>query len=265
MKFKVVEMKHVFHGSRSICSLIFAVILIGPLTFYSDTIESSPVESDQVRLVDTPLDRPPLALPNGLGGGFVQNDGQLPDPDILFYYDIPGCSYYFLKDGVMISLVDRGRPSHPTPTEAYRFPVPGGPVLEEGVRTDDIGYTSVCHIFFSFEGSRGVRPEGVDPMTGHFNYLRGMDKDSWITNVHSFSRIVYEEVYRGIDLVFYLKEGLLVATTRILSSLSKVQTGYPSTRAETWSSKLSLVPCTMEACKHSMRTTPLNRSPVRSS
>ena len=63
-----------------------------------------------------------------------------------------------------------------------------------------------------------MRLEGADPhallrgetkLGGHSNYLTGNDRSQWRTNVPHFGKVRYTDVYPGIDLVYYGKEGLL--------------------------------------------------------
>ncbi len=44
---------------------------------------------------------------------------------------------------------------------------------------------------------------GVDELPGVSNYLIGSDPKNWHTNVPSYARVRYEDVYPGIDLVYY--------------------------------------------------------------
>jgi hypothetical protein len=44
---------------------------------------------------------------------------------------------------------------------------------------------------------------GVDPVPGRTDYFLGQDPTKWRTNVPSFSRVKYTDVYPGVDLVFY--------------------------------------------------------------
>jgi Carboxypeptidase regulatory-like domain/Beta-propeller repeat len=51
--------------------------------------------------------------------------------------------------------------------------------------------------------SRGAKPEGVDPLPGKANYFIGSDPAKWRTNVPTFARVRYKDVYPGIDVVYY--------------------------------------------------------------
>jgi hypothetical protein len=45
--------------------------------------------------------------------------------------------------------------------------------------------------------------EGLDPLPGHSNYLRGNDPTKWITDVPQFARVRYRNVYPGIDQIYH--------------------------------------------------------------
>ncbi len=54
-----------------------------------------------------------------------------------------------------------------------------------------------------------------DPLPGAANYLIGDDPEQWITNVPTYSGIVYNELYPGIDLSYEGTEGKLKSTYHI--------------------------------------------------
>jgi hypothetical protein len=49
----------------------------------------------------------------------------------------------------------------------------------------------------------GAAVEGLNELEGKVNYLIGNDPAQWRTNIPTFSRVRYSEVYRGIDVVYY--------------------------------------------------------------
>lgn len=59
----------------------------------------------------------------------------------------------------------------------------------------------------------GANPQakvsGLGPLPGKTNYFVGNDTKKWSRNVPNFSRIHYEQIYPGIDLVYYGKQGRL--------------------------------------------------------
>ena len=53
----------------------------------------------------------------------------------------------------------------------------------------------------------GANPEaqvtGLDKLPGHSNYFRGNDAQKWRTNVPNYAKVKYEDVYPGVDVVYY--------------------------------------------------------------
>ena len=47
---------------------------------------------------------------------------------------------------------------------------------------------------------------GLDELPGKSNYFLGNDPKKWRTNVPNYAKVRYQDVYPGIDLVFYGKE-----------------------------------------------------------
>jgi len=58
------------------------------------------------------------------------------------------------------------------------------------------------------DGGR-VRVIGEEELEGKVNYLRGSDPAQWRTNLSTYARVRYRQVYPGVDLVFYGREGQL--------------------------------------------------------
>jgi hypothetical protein len=44
---------------------------------------------------------------------------------------------------------------------------------------------------------------GRDRLRGKSNYFIGNDREKWLTNIPNFGRVYYENIYEGIDLVYY--------------------------------------------------------------
>ncbi len=51
-----------------------------------------------------------------------------------------------------------------------------------------------------------TRAAGVNPLSGKVNYFIGNNPSQWRTNIATFGRVEYEDVYPGIDLVYYGKD-----------------------------------------------------------
>ncbi|HYY59371.1 MAG TPA: hypothetical protein VE842_18735, partial [Pyrinomonadaceae bacterium] len=57
--------------------------------------------------------------------------------------------------------------------------------------------------------NRGAAVQGLNELEGKVNYLTGNDSERWRTNIRTFGRVRYNEVYPGIDLVYYGNQRLL--------------------------------------------------------
>ncbi len=59
-----------------------------------------------------------------------------------------------------------------------------------------------------FRGARtGLRPQGLDALPGKSNYFIGKQSSNWRKNVPLYSKVRYEDLYPGIDLVYYGNQG----------------------------------------------------------
>src|ERR1043165_9057227 len=59
----------------------------------------------------------------------------------------------------------------------------------------------------------GANPQpdiaAVEPLAGTVNYFLGADPQYWHTGIPTCGKVLYREVYRGIDLVYYGEQGQL--------------------------------------------------------
>ena len=110
----------------------------------------------------------------GLGGWFTENLGQVENPDVKFVFSGSGCSIGFIESGYLIKL------------------------------TNEKNLTSVVKV--TFEGANRVIPEGREQLAHKSNYFRGNDSSKWSTEVGNYEKVVYEDLYDGINLIFYTAE-----------------------------------------------------------
>ena len=61
-----------------------------------------------------------------------------------------------------------------------------------------------------FNGAnQAPRISGLDLQPGHVNYLLGRDASKWIREIRSYARVQVEQLYPGIDAVYYGSDGSL--------------------------------------------------------
>ncbi len=51
--------------------------------------------------------------------------------------------------------------------------------------------------------NKATKIAGIDPLPGRVDYFLGQDPSNWRTNIPSYARVKYADVYPGVDLVFY--------------------------------------------------------------
>ncbi|WP_457601649.1 DUF7948 domain-containing protein [Hydrogenivirga sp.] len=102
---------------------------------------------------------------------FIENRGQI-DKKVKFYEKGTGHSTYFTREGIYITLSKKD--SKP-----------------EVVKITPIGANPETKI------------ESEDKLSGKVNYFKGKDPKNWRTNIPTYGKVRYKEVYEGIDLVFY--------------------------------------------------------------
>ncbi|HTT22639.1 MAG TPA: SBBP repeat-containing protein [Candidatus Sulfotelmatobacter sp.] len=122
---------------------------------------------------------------------FEPNRGQdnLDPADARAQFVTHGSGYRLIlgNDGALLTLI-----SHP--------PSPGSSRSEgrfQNLEMKIAGASSLAHL------------TGADPLPGNSNYFIGNDPAKWRTGVPQFARVRYENVYPGISLVFYGKQGHL--------------------------------------------------------
>jgi fibronectin type 3 domain-containing protein len=106
---------------------------------------------------------------------FIENGGQLSRDDIL-YYTLGPFRVGFTERSVVFAITDP----------------------REGMYSYEM----------EFSDARDVEPEGIDPEETYYNYMVG-EKDRWASGLPCYRKIVYEDLWPGIDLVYYFDENSL--------------------------------------------------------
>ena len=58
------------------------------------------------------------------------------------------------------------------------------------------------------DASERLMPNGVNPKSGFFNYIRGNDEKKWSQNVPHYEQLKYSRVWEGVDLEVSVMENL---------------------------------------------------------
>jgi hypothetical protein len=129
---------------------------------------------------------------------FVENDGQT-DSQVYFYVQGKEKTQYFSSDGVTFALTDAGLQ---TSNDEYlttdsHF---AKPILRN--QTSDFRHRRWVVKLDFVSANPNVRPVGQLRTEAVISYFKG-PQNQWHTGLPSFSRIVYPDLWPGIDLVFY--------------------------------------------------------------
>jgi uncharacterized repeat protein (TIGR01451 family) len=124
---------------------------------------------------------------------FEANGGQA-DGRVKFLARGVGYSLFLTESGAVVRLRKAETPK-------------GGESDGAGAR-DAAGQTSTLRI--GLDGAnRSPKIVGADELPGRSNYLMGADARRWRTGVSAFAKVRYESVYKGVDVVYYGREGRL--------------------------------------------------------
>ncbi|MBI3912338.1 MAG: SBBP repeat-containing protein [Armatimonadetes bacterium] len=138
---------------------------------------------------------------------FIENRGQV-DPRVAYYVQGHDTSVYFTPRGLTFALSrpvvhhedvetrrENGRvgerqrlDAHPSPTHPRSQPATH-PTKRWALKLDFIG------------AHPGARPAGQDPTPTVVSYFRG-PREQWQTGLRTYSRLVYRDLWPGIDLVY---------------------------------------------------------------
>ena len=88
-------------------------------------------------------------------------------------------------------------------------------------------------IRLSFEGANEVSPVGQEPLPHRNNYFHGNDSSKWFAGVNNFRRILYKNLWDGIDLIYYfnddgIKYEYLVHPGAVVDDIRVSVTGHSS-------------------------------------
>jgi len=130
---------------------------------------------------------------------FEANQGQT-DSEVQFLARGRGYALFLTSTQAVLSLRDAGRGFEPDSTVA-------------GSRPRKHPRMKACATEVLRMDLRGANPlpvvEGVDRLPGILNYFFGAHPQQWHTGIQTYGKIAYHQVYPGIDLVYYGREGQL--------------------------------------------------------
>ncbi len=138
--------------------------------------------------------------------GFTENKGQFTNQNqnsrsiIMFEYKAENFKLILRNDGFSYQLISTV-PANSVNTESGDV----SPLEDDDEMKEKPENILVDGIHIDFVGANKlISVEGREQNSWYFNYY---NSNIPITNVHTFQKVIYHEVYKGIDLVFYFRKG----------------------------------------------------------
>lgn len=120
---------------------------------------------------------------------FEANQGQA-GPQVKFISRGTRYTAFLTAGGIVLSL----RPNEPVPVS--QISTVAAPNQSQQPLSTTLQFTLLG-------AAQNLTAIGEDPQSGRVNYFIGKEPSKWLTNVPTYARVRYKNVYPGIDLVYY--------------------------------------------------------------
>jgi hypothetical protein len=134
---------------------------------------------------------------------FVENKGQI-DERVRFCARSPKATVYFTPTEVVFHFVEKKKNNERTATYFERKAFVS--MLEKLSGLTKTHKEVVLRVSFP-NANPNVVIEGEEQFSGKVNVFRGNDSSKWLTNIPTYRKIMYRNLWEGIDLVYYGEPG----------------------------------------------------------
>ncbi len=139
---------------------------------------------------------------------FVPNQGQV-DPAVQFVSRAPGLALYLTAGDATLALVNRHAHEH-------RHPLSHGSALLATTGLSATVPISAAAVRLHVVGANtAAQAIGQNQLPGIANYLIGSDPAGWRTGLPTYAQVSYQDVYPGVDLVYYGNQAQLEYDWRV--------------------------------------------------
>jgi len=136
---------------------------------------------------------------------FVENQGQM-DERVAYYIQGSDKTIYFTPEGVTFALTGRAQIAKSTNQQISNSANRHLPFHSPQLREDsgiESGAIQRWVVKLDFVGAKaGVRPVGEEQQEAVISYFKGQP-DEWRSGLPTYSRLVYRDLWPGIDLAYY--------------------------------------------------------------
>jgi hypothetical protein len=166
------------------------------------------VTSSQTRLRESrPEQKNLLRLKADYGSlplSFEPNEGQT-DPQVKFLARGNGYSLYLTSREAILSLHTGVPANYGEPRSRSRARTKRAcPAKNESRGRTSYAKANETSLHMRLVGAaNSPRSQGIEELPGKVNYFLGSDPAAWRTNIPTYTRIKYDSVYPGVDLIYY--------------------------------------------------------------
>jgi gliding motility-associated-like protein len=130
---------------------------------------------------------------------FVENKGQWPE-EILFRAEIPQGNVLITNKGITYQII-----SHELEPSKFYSTEPTNPHASNSLKKikGQVIKVSFAHCQPDFQFQK------LKPTKAHFQFLKGNNPEKWVQGARAWQEIVFQQLYEGIDLKLYFKQGIL--------------------------------------------------------
>ncbi|MFZ0732891.1 MAG: choice-of-anchor D domain-containing protein [Candidatus Sulfotelmatobacter sp.] len=146
-----------------------------------------------------------LKLMGQLPLSFEANAGQV-DSRVKFLSRGPGYNILLTEHGAVLAIKNAARKTSAQQEHSNR----SAALIRGDLRVQADPASSPSILRMQLLGANGhATISGLERQSGSTNYFLGKDPRNWHTNVANYGRVRYENVYPGVDLVYYGNQGRL--------------------------------------------------------
>jgi hypothetical protein len=185
-------------GSLKLILILMISCLISlPSSFSVDTIDVLTISSEGVteeKQAESAYDLSAI----GSSESFLENMGQFADDNVQYYSRSLDGGLAFKTGGYIVNLERPESFVEPSSEIVHIHPQDVVyPLAESKTEIPIVG----CSVQFSYLDFNSIQPVGFDMLPGEYNFFVG-GTDRWAVGVKSYSKIVYSNLYDGIDSIF---------------------------------------------------------------
>ncbi|HUO06434.1 MAG TPA: choice-of-anchor D domain-containing protein [Candidatus Binataceae bacterium] len=180
------------HSSSALKRIALAAAFIGAIVIVTAIAGRTPARDNTVAPANSPIAKADAAKAiAGMPLYFERNAGQTA-ASVKFLSRAPRYSLFLTDDASAVFAMVAG--------STGKSRIPAGFLSKQ---TDEGKLTESVLRIRMIGANQHPQAEAMEPLQGRVNYLIGSDSKKWHTDIPTYGRVRYHDVYPGVDLVYY--------------------------------------------------------------